>query len=181
MSASVNTSRDQPASLLTQAAAGALATASMDAAMVLASLVAPGTFSADELGLDMIGRWAAGLACLRRGRTDITSDAQVRGELAIGAATHYLTGVALTAAYSELLRRSGARPGLAKATAFGLATAALPLLVMFPSMGYGCCGRRQVEQANMLRLILLGHVAFGAGIGLWTRLLTGHPASSHQT
>lgn len=177
----MNIGRDRPASLLTQAAAGVLATATMDAAMVLASLVAPGTFSADELGLDMIGRWAAGLACLRRGRSEITSDAQVRGELAIGAATHYLTGIALTAGYSELLRLSRTESGLAKATVYGLATAALPLLVMFPSMGYGCCGRRQAERANMLRLMLLGHVAFGVGIGLWTRVLAGQPAASHQT
>ena len=28
-----------------------------------------------------------------------------------------------------------------KATAFGLATAVFPLFVMYPSMGYGCCGR----------------------------------------
>jgi hypothetical protein len=64
---------------------------------------------------------------------------------------------------------------------FGLATAALPLLVMFPSMGYGCCARRRAERANMLRLMLLGHAAFGAGIGLWAHLLTGQPAALHQT
>jgi len=52
---------------------------------------------------------------------------------------------------------------------------------MFPSMGYGCCGRRQAERANMLRLMLLGHIAFGVGIGLWTRVLAGQPAASHQT
>jgi hypothetical protein len=181
MNASVNSSRDQPAGLVTQASVGVLATATMDAAMVLTSLVAPGAFAADELGLDMIGRWAAGLACLRRDRSDITSHAQVRGELAIGAATHYLMGIALTAGYSELLRRFGAKPGLAKATAFGLATATLPLSLMFPSMGYGFCARRRAERANMLRLMLLGHAAFGAGIGLWARLLTGQFAPTHQT
>ncbi len=186
MSAPVNPSRDQPASLLALAAAGVLATATMDAAMVLTSLIAPGAFAADELGLDMIGRWAAGLAHRRGGGSDISLKSPVRGELAIGAATHYLTGIALTGGYSEFLRRRGtgtrrAATAMAEATAFGLATAALPLFVMFPSMGYGCCARRRAERANMLRLMLLGHAAFGAGIGLWTSVLTGRAAASHQT
>ena len=90
---------------------------------------------------------------------------------------HYLTGIALTEAYLVMLRRSGLRPGLAvgvgAATAYGVATAVLPLLVMYPSMGYGFCGLRSGEASRLLRIMLLGHAAFGAGIGLATALPWG--------
>ena len=43
----------------------------------------------------------------------------------------------------------------------------LPLLVMFPSMGYGWFGPRSGEAARMDRIMLVGHTAFGVGIGLW--------------
>ena len=49
-----------------------------------------------------------------------------------------------------------------------MATAALPLLVMFPSMGYGLGGRQSEDARRMRSVMLLGHTAFGAGIGLCT-------------
>jgi hypothetical protein len=151
--------------------AGALATVTMDIAMVLASRIAADAFASDKIGLEMIGRWAAGLGRGRWRRTAITAEPRQRGELAIGLATHYLTGIVLTEVYYAVLRRSDLRPGPFKATAFGLATAVLPLLVLYPSMGYGCCARRSDDAACLLRVMLLGHTAFGAGIGLWTALL----------
>lgn len=51
--------------------------------------------------------------------------------------------------------------------AFGIATAVLPLLVLFPSLGYGWFGLRSGEAARLERIMLLGHTAFGVGIGLW--------------
>ena len=54
------------------------------------------------------------------------------------------------------------------AIAYGVATGVLPLLLMYPSMGYGCCGRRSDDARRIVRAMLLGHVAFGAGIGAWT-------------
>jgi len=52
-------------------------------------------------------------------------------------------------------------------TAYGIATAVLPLLVLFPSMGYGWLGLRTGDAARLNRIMVLGHVAFGVGIGLW--------------
>jgi len=159
----------------------------MDAAMVLASCVFRDAFTSDRIGLEMIGRWAGGLARGRGGRhwrlsddaADITAEPRLRGEAAIGLGVHYLTGIALTEVYFILLRRAGLRLGPAAATglatAYGLSTAVLPLLVMYPSMGYGCCGRRSGDTARLLRIMLLGHVAFGAGIGLATVLRPARP------
>jgi hypothetical protein len=156
------------ANLAAGVAGGVVATAVMDAAMMLAAVLAPGTFASEKNSPEMIGRWAAGL-CRGCGRhEDISAETPVRGELWIGLAAHYLTGITLTAAYIEAARRSGRRPGAAGATAYGLATSLLPLLLMYPSMGYGLAGRRSGDARRLVCSMLLGHAAFGAGIGLWT-------------
>lgn len=52
---------------------------------------------------------------------------------------------------------------------YGISTAELPLLMMFPSMGYGWFGLRSGEAGRLNRIMLVGHIAFGVGIGLWVR------------
>ena len=140
--------------------------------MVLASRMAPAVFASEKVDVNLIGRWVGGLGRGPRRGDDITTAPVVRGEVALGLATHYLTGIALTETYLMALRRLNVRPGPVKATAFGLATSVLPLLVMFPSMGYGCCGRDSGDARRVRAIMLLGHTAFGAGIGLWTAYQT---------
>jgi hypothetical protein len=147
--------------------AGVLATVTMDIAMVTAERLGGSVFTSERLGPDMIGRWAADLARGRWRHGDITSDPARRGELALGMLTHYATGVILTQGFVLLPRRENGRTSLAVGTAYGIATAALPLLVMFPSMGYGWLGLRSGDAARLNRIMLLGHAAFGLGIGLW--------------
>jgi hypothetical protein len=147
--------------------AGGLATVTMDVAMVAAGVLGGSAFSSDRLGPDMIGRWAAGLARGRWRRADISREPAQRGELALGLATHYITGVALTQAFLLLPRRGDGRPSFPGGTAFGIASAVLPLIVMFPSMGYGWFGLRSGDAPRLNRIMLLGHIAFGVGIGLW--------------
>jgi len=136
--------------------------------MVLASRLAPAQFASEKVDVNLIGRWVGGLRRDPVRSDDITQAPTVRGEVALGFATHYLTGIVLTETYLLATRRLGLRPDPVKATVFGLATAALPLFTMYPSMGYGCCGRRSGDARRMLSIMLLGHTAFGAGIGLWT-------------
>jgi hypothetical protein len=140
----------------------------MDASMVLASHLAPAVFATEKVDVNLIGRWVGGLGRGPRRGDDITTAPMVRGEVALGLATHNLTGSVLTETYLVALRRLGLRPGPVKAAAFGIATAVLPLLVMFPSMGYGCCGRHSGDARRVRSIMLLGHTAFGVGIGLWT-------------
>jgi hypothetical protein len=143
-----------------------VATVVMDAAMVVAAQLAPGVFASEKNSPEMIGRWAAGL-CRGRGRhEDISAGTPVRGELWIGLAAHYVTGITLTTFYLEAARRSGRQPGVADAAAYGLATSVLPLLLMYPSMGYGLGGRRSGDARRLVCSMLFGHAAFGAGIGL---------------
>jgi hypothetical protein len=150
--------------------AGILATVTMDAAMVVAALLAPGTFATDKIGLDVIGRWAEGLARGRLRSPDIGAEPAVRGEAVLGLATHYLTGIVLTECYLAATRR-GLPSGAASAGAYGVATALLPLGILYPSFGYGCCARKVDDRRRVVCAMLLGHAAFGAGIGLWTALL----------
>jgi hypothetical protein len=172
-----HTRRATAANFPVGAVAGVLATITMDVAMASAAFLAPDTFASDKIDLAMIGRWAGGLAHGRWRHDDIAAEPPMRGELCAGFATHYLTGVVLTRLYVAALRRGGLKPDPLKAAAFGLATSVLPLLVLYPSMGYGCCGRRADDSRRLLRVMLLGHFAFGAGIGLGTALTRGGAAA----
>ena len=146
---------------------GVLATITMDVAMVAAGILGGRSFTSERLGPDMIGRWAAGLLRGRWRSGDISHEPPQRGELALGLATHYVTGIALTQAFLLVPRRWRRKRSLLAATAYGISTAVLPLLVMFPSMGYGWSGLRSGEAGRLLRIMLVGHIAFGVGIGLW--------------
>ena len=147
--------------------AGVLATITMDVAMLAAGRFGGSTFTSNRLDVNVIGRWAAGLVRGRFRHDDILVEPARRGELAVGLMTHYVTGILLTEAFMRLSRRGNRRAGLVAGTAFGIATAALPLLVMFPSMGYGPFGLRSGDAARLGRIMFLGHTAFGIGIGLW--------------
>jgi hypothetical protein len=160
---------------LRAAAAGVLATVTMDAVMVAAAVVGGDAFSSKRLDPEIIGRWAAGLLRGQCRHADITLQAPVRGELLLGLATHYGTGIVLTAAFLPIAGRSGR--ALAPAVAYGVATSVLPLFVLFPSLGYGPCGVRSGEAGRLIRVMLVGHLAFGAGIGIWGRRLAGRRPS----
>ena len=152
--------------------AGVMATITMDLAMVAAARFGGGAFASDRIGPDMIGRWAAGLARGRWRHRDISSEPAQPGELALGMLTHYATGIILTQAFLEL-RGGNAKPSLLGATGYGIATGILPLLIMYPSMGYGWLGLRSGEAARIGRIMLLGHTAFGMGVGLWAPYFMG--------
>ncbi len=149
--------------------AGTLATMTMDGAMLAAARVGGEALDSERLSPQIIGRWAAGLLRGRYRHDDITLEKPVPGELILGLATHYATGIVLTAGFALLPRR--ARPGVSDAVVYGVATSALPFLVLFPSLGYGWFGLRSGEAGRMARVMLIGHTAFGAGIGIWTRRL----------
>ena len=154
---------------------GVLATLTMDAVFVAASRVGGKAFTSDKIGLELVGRWASGLARGRLRHSGIASEPARRGETLAGLAVHYGTGVALTRCYYAMLPGGASGSSLPKASTFGAATALLPLLVMYPSWGLGPFALRTGETSRLVRIMLLGHTAFGAGIGLWTAVLV------HQT
>ena len=146
---------------------GVVATVTMDAGMVLGARLAPSVLASSKIGPEIIGRWAADLARGRWRHQDISAEPPVRGELWLGFAAHYFTGIVLTQVYLAAAGRGARRPGVPGAVAYGVATSVLPLLLMYPSMGYGCCGRRSGDARSLVCTMLAGHVGFGVGIGLW--------------
>lgn len=147
--------------------AGVLATLTMDGAMLAAGRLGGDAFTSDRLGPDMIGRWAAGLMRGRWRHDDIRAEPARHGELALGLLTHYVTGIVLTEAFLLAPRHGTGRPRFRVAIGFGAATAVLPLLVLYPSLGYGPLGLRSGDAARLDRIMLLGHAAFGVGIAMW--------------
>ena len=93
---------------------GVLATLSMDAVFVAASLLGGARFTSDKIGLELVGRWAGGLARGRLRHADMAAEPPLRGEAALGLAVHYLTGIALTQVYygNTASRRPQARRAL---------------------------------------------------------------------
>jgi hypothetical protein len=170
---------DRAPAVPTSVCVGVLATLTMDVAFVAASRLGGTSFTSDKIGPELVGRWAVGLARGRLRHEDIETETPVRGEAAVGLAVHYFTGVALTQAYYAVLpRRSRSSGGVAAASAYGVATALLPFLIMYPSWGIGVFALRSGEAARVARIMLLGHTVFGAGIGLWTALLRGRSTPS---
>jgi hypothetical protein len=139
----------------------------MDGAMLAAGRLGGDAWASDRLGPGVIGRWAAALMRGRWRHDDIAAEPARRGELALGLLTHYVTGIVLTEAFLLPPRRGASQPCLLRAIGFGVATSVLPLLVLYPSLGYGPFGLRTGEAARLDRIMLLGHVAFGMGIAMW--------------
>jgi hypothetical protein len=129
-----------------------------------------GAFASERTDLGVIGRWAGGLLRGRWRHADASGEDPGTLDVPLGLVTHYLTGIALTEAFVLVPWRRPA-PMFAAAVAYGIATSVLPLFVLFPSLGYGPAGLRSGEAARLARIMLVGHTAFGAGIGLGTGLL----------
>ena len=171
--------RDRVRGVPASVSVGILATLTMDVAFVAASRFGGEAFTSTKIGPDLVGRWAVCLAQGQLRHADIEAEEPVRGEALAGLAVHYFTGVALTQAYYWMLpRRSQGSGGVAAASAYGVATALLPFLIMYPSWGIGVFALRSGEAARVARIMLLGHAVFGAGIGLWTALLRGRSTPS---
>jgi hypothetical protein len=149
-----------------------LATLTMDAAMVAAAAIAGAAFASERVDLAVIGRWSGGLLRGRWRHVDVSREEPGTFDVPLGLVTHYVAGIVLTEAFVLVpWRRPG--PTVAAALAYGIATSVLPLFVLFPSLGYGPAGLRSGEAARLARIMLVGHTAFGAGIGLGTVLLVG--------
>ncbi|MDT9001081.1 DUF2938 family protein [Paucibacter sp. APW11] len=115
----------------------------------------------------LIGRW---VGHMRRGRFShpaIAAAAPLRHELALGWAVHYAVGIAFAAALLALQGPAWlAAPQPLPALLFGLATVALPMLVMQPAMGLGvAASKTPTPLRNSLRS-LANHLIFGLGLYL---------------
>jgi hypothetical protein len=149
-------------SLLRAAAIGVGATAVMDLWLVLLRRLGVPT-----MDFALIGRWAGHLAKGRVRHDKIARSPAILGERVLGWAVHYATGVAF-AAVLVLVQgtRWAAQPTLVPALLTGIATVAVPLLVMQPSMGAGIAASRTPTPLRNVARSVANHTVFGIGLYL---------------
>jgi hypothetical protein len=121
----------------------------------------------------LVGRWIAHLARGRLRHEAIARVPAVRGERLIGWTAHYATGVCFAAI---LLGVAGAawlqHPTLLPALLVGIATVAVPFLVMQPAMGAGIAASRTPRPAAARLQSVLTHAVFGVGLFLSAQLVS---------
>ena len=102
----------------------------------------------------------------------IARSAPIRGERALGWAMHYATGIAFAALLLALTGPAWATaPSLLPALALGIATVAVPLLLIQPAMGAGIASSKTpTPLRNCLRSIA-NHGVFGLGLYLSAALI----------
>lgn len=148
--------------LLLSVAIGAGATLVMDAWLQLLRRL-----GIASLSFALVGRWVGHLARGRVRHAAIAKAAPVRGELALGWLAHYATGIAFAALLLALAGPAwAARPSLLPALALGVATVAVPLLLIQPAMGAGIASRNTPTPLRNSLKSLATHTVFGLGLYL---------------
>ena len=115
----------------------------------------------------LIGRWVAHMARGKFSHASISRAEPVSRELAIGWVTHYAVGIAFAAA---LVAMQGAgwvlQPTFVPAVLTGVATVAMPLLVMQPAMGSGFAASKTPTPLKNCARSVANHAVFGVGMYL---------------
>lgn len=120
----------------------------------------------------MVGRWIGHFPGGRFVHPNIAEASAVRGERALGWASHYAIGIVFAALLLALCGLNWARsPTIMPALAFGLLSVTAPFLLMQPGMGAGIAARR-TPNPHLARLRSMAtHAVFGTGLYGAARLL----------
>jgi hypothetical protein len=153
---------------ITGISAGVLGTLVMD---LLNHLFAR-TGMISKIEVRMIGRMSAGWA---RGHFFYSNPEEMKPvsrEKLYGIATHYAIGLALAFAYVfgwDLLVETPPSPSWA--LVYGIATTIASLFFVYPSMGFGICGRRSPEGIKSALSSFANHLFFGVGMAMAVALV----------
>jgi hypothetical protein len=122
----------------------------------------------------LVGRWIGHIFHGRIRHAAIAASPPVRGELAIGWVTHYLTGIAFASVLLAVWGIDWARaPTLTPALIVGIGTVAAPFLILQPAMGAGFAASRSPRPWQARLQSLVTHVIFGLGLYLSAWLMPG--------
>ncbi len=155
--------------LLPGIAIGVVATVAMDIGAIIGFRLGVAGTADPPLGPSLIGRWVGYFARGRFTHEDILCTPPLRGEMALGIATHYVVGITLTWIYLGLLAVVRAAPSVLAALVYGVVSTGLTWFLMFPAQGLGWWGRR-ARGAHVARASLYIHTVFGAGLALGTAI-----------
>jgi len=124
-------------------------------------------FGVPSLDFSMLGRWVGHLPRGRFVHESIARAAPIKGELALGWATHYAIGISIA---GLLLATFGLRwahaPTPAPALLVGIITVAAPLLILQPGLGAGVASRKTAAPLFNALKSLATHIVFGLGLYL---------------
>lgn len=113
----------------------------------------------------LLGRWVGHLCHGRFAHDAIRRAPPIAAELGLGWLTHYAVGIAFA---GVLVAQQGSSwldsPSVLPALAWGVATAAAPLLVMQPAMGAGIASSRTPTPLKNCLRSLANHAVFGLGL-----------------
>jgi len=125
-----------------------------------------------SLNLAMLGRWVGHLPSGRLIHQSIARAAPIKGERALGWATHYAIGISFA---GLLIAVFGVRwahaPTLPPALLIGIVTVAAPLLILQPALGAGIASLRTASPLFNSLKSLATHVVFGLGLYLAARAI----------
>jgi len=113
----------------------------------------------------MVGRWIGHFLQGQFRHDSIAKALPVRGELAIGWATHYATGIAYAGLIIAIFGLDWARaPTLGPAVLVGVSMLIAPFFIMQPGMGSGIAASK-TPKPNLARLrSVMNHLVFGVGL-----------------
>lgn len=115
----------------------------------------------------LLGRWVGHLFNGRLAHDAIRRTPAIAAELGPGWLTHYAVGIAFAGLLVALQGASWLdKPALLPALAWGLTTAATPLLVLQPAMGAGIASTRTPTPLKSSLRSLANHAVFGLGLYL---------------
>lgn len=146
--------------LVRSAAIGIGATAVMDLwLLLLQSLNVP------TLNFALLGRWVGHMPRGRWAHDGIAKAEPVRGELGLGWAVHYATGIVFATLLVFLAGPQWLQaPTIAPPLALGMVTVAVPLFLMQPAIGAGIASSRTKTPALNCLKSLANHTVFGLGL-----------------
>ena len=146
--------------ILQVVAIGIGATAVMDLWLLLLKALGVPT-----LNFALLGRWVGHMPQGQWAHAAIAKASPVQGELVLGWAVHYATGLAFATLLTSVVGLEWLRtPTLAPALLFGMGTVILPLFVMQPAMGAGVASFRTKTPILNCVKSLGNHTAFGLGL-----------------
>jgi hypothetical protein len=149
---------------------GVAATLAMD----LWNLFLKRAFAIPSLDLCLLGRWLRHMPEGHFRHRSIGAAAPRRFECALGRVAHYSIGVVLALGFLALAPEGWlARPTLAPALAYGVATLVFPYFLMQPAFGLGVAASRAAAPGKARLKSLASHVVFGVGLYL-AALAVGH-------
>lgn len=121
----------------------------------------------------MVGRWIGNFPRGRFTHARMAEAPPVRGELALGWATHYAVGIVYAGLLLAIVGLDWARaPTLLPALVFGLATIVAPFFIMQPAMGAGVAASRTPNPTAARLKSLTAHTVFGLALYAAAKLAT---------